>query len=175
MKYSILLLAVLSLASCLTPRERIYRAAKKDPIALAEICADEYPVKTVFKEGRTDTLVKTDTVREVKTVVRTVKGKPDTVLQESETVYKYIRQTDTLVQESTALSDSLRLALKAAELRQYESKYQADTWKGIAGSRLYWIIGLCLTLGGSLVLVFKGIGGSATGWLKGIIKSPPAP
>lgn len=173
MKYFILLLAGLSLVSCLTPRERIYRAAKKDPLVLAEICADEYPVRTEFREGRIDTLIQTDTVREVRTEIRTVKGKPDTVLVDSETIYRFIRKTDTLFQENTALADSLRLALNSLEYRNAEARYSAETWKGIANNQKWWLVGLAILAGAALFGLISGYASNVTGWIKDLFRSLP--
>ena len=59
-------LAAFMLASCMTERKRadvFHRYARENPTELADICADEYPVKVVTTKGKTDTVTMRDTLR----------------------------------------------------------------------------------------------------------------
>src|SRR5690606_11525329 len=105
-------LAAFMLASCMTERKRadvFHRYARENPIDLAELCADEFPVKVVTTKGKTDTVTVRDTSR-VKVPVP-MPGGTDTLWADcppAEHVYHYINRTDTIMQENTAMIAALQ-------------------------------------------------------------------
>src|SRR5690606_37410759 len=94
-----LLMVMALLSGCMTQKKRadvFHRYARENPTELAELCADEFPVKTVTTKGKTDTVTVRDTLRVRVPVVTT---EMDTVWADcppAEHVYHYINRTDTI-------------------------------------------------------------------------------
>src|SRR5690606_6073337 len=152
-------LAAFMLASCMTERKRadiFHRYARENPTTLAELCADEFPVKTITTKGKTDTVTMRDTLR-VKVPVP-VPGGTDTLWADcppSETVYRYINRTDTIMQENTALIAELQGKLSESEKSLAVETALRKKSDDAAHSRLYWIIGLGIGLVASVILKIK--------------------
>lgn len=159
MKYSILLLLLLLLSGCMTERKRadvFHRYARENPTELAELCADKFPPKVATIKGKTDTVTKRDTVK-VKVPVP-MPGGTDTLWADcppSETIYRYINRTDTIMQENTALIAELQGKLSAAEKALAVEAALRKKAEDASHNRLYWIIGLGIALIGAAYLVFK--------------------
>lgn len=152
------LVSVVVLSGCMTERKRadvFHRYARENPIELAEICADEFPVKTITTKGKTDTVTMRDTLR---VRVPVVTKEMDTVWADcppAEHVYHYINRTDTIMQENTAMIAALqgKLADVGTELA-VEKAMRSDSDKS-SRNRLYWIIGLGIGLVASVILKIK--------------------
>src|SRR5690606_38045719 len=152
-------LAAFMLASCMTERKRadiFHRYARENPIDLAELCADEFPVKTITTKGKTDTLTVRDTLRVKVPVV--VPGGTDTLWADcppSETVYRYINRTDTIMQENTALIAALQGKYAEADKEAEVERALRNKAEKEARNRLYWLIGLGAGLIASVILKIK--------------------
>ena len=161
MKYSILplLVALTLLSGCMTQKKRadlFHRYARENPTELAELCADEFPVKVVTTKGKTDTVTVRDTLR-VKVPVP-VPGGTDTLWADcppAEQVYHYINRTDTIMQENTAMIAALQGKLSASEKSLAVETALRKKSDDAAHSRLYWIIGLAVGLIASVILKIK--------------------
>lgn len=160
MKYLISLsLAAFMLASCMTQKKRadvFHRYARENPTELAELCADEFPVKTVMTKGKTDTMTVRDTLR-IKVPVP-VPGGTDTLWADcppSETIYRYINRTDTIMQENTALIAELQGKLSASTTELAVEKALRAKSDKAARNRMYWIIGLGIGMVASIILKIK--------------------
>ena len=152
-------LAAFTLASCMTERKRadvFHRYARENPIDLAELCADEFPVKTITTKGKTDTVTMRDTLR-VKVPVP-VPGGTDTLWADcppAEHVYHYINRTDTIMQENTAMIAALQGKLADAGTELAVEKALRKKSDKSSRNRLYWIIGLGIGLVASVILKIK--------------------
>lgn len=143
------------LSGCMTQKKRediFHRYARENPVELAEICADKYPPKTVTITGKTDTVVNRDTVKVKVPVV--IPGGTDTVWADcppAERIYHYINRTDTIMQENTAMIEALRLRRDSAlqDLGIYRA--MLDEWRERAKNRVWWIVGLAIALGASVI------------------------
>ena len=161
MKYSILplLVALTLLSGCMTQKKRadlFHRYARENPTELAELCADEFPVKVVTTKGKTDTVTVRDTLR-VKVPVP-VPGGTDTLWADcppAEHVYHYINRTDTIMQENTAMIAELQGKLAEANTELAVEKALRSSSDKQARNRLYWIIGLGIGLVASVILKIK--------------------
>lgn len=159
MKIVLIITVVALLSGCMTERKRadiFHRYAREHPVDLAEICADEFPVKVVTTKGKTDTVTVRDTLR-VKVPVP-VPGGTDTLWADcppSETVYRYINRTDTIMQENTALIAELQGKLAEANTELAVEKALRSSSDKQARNRLYWIIGLGIGLVASVILKIK--------------------
>jgi len=143
----------------MTERKRadiFHRYAREHPTELAELCADKYPPKITTIKGKTDTVTKRDTVK-VKVPVP-VPGGTDTVWADcppSETIYRYINRTDTIMQENTALIAELQGKLASVEKALAVETALRKKAEDTSHNRLYWIIGLGIALAGAAYLIFK--------------------
>lgn len=152
-------LAALMLASCVTERKRadlFHRYARENPTELAELCADEFPPKITTVKGKTDTVTKRDTLR-VRVPVK-IPGRTDTLWADcppSETVYRYINRTDTIMQENTALIAELQGKLAESEKELAVETALRKKSDDAAHNRLYWIIGLGIGVIASVILKIK--------------------
>lgn len=143
------------LSGCMTQKKRediFHRYARENPVELAEICADKYPTKTVTITGKTDTVTTKDTVKVKVPVV--IPGGTDTVWADcppAERIYHYINRTDTIMQENTAMIESLRLRRDSAlqDLGIYRA--MLEEWRERAKNRVWWIVGLAIALGVSVI------------------------
>lgn len=102
MKYILFLLLLLT-SSCMSVEKATSYLQKKG--ALAEVCAEEYPIREVLIPG--ETIVKTDTVTvEGETVECPISDKPTVVKCPPVKVQvKHSFRVDTLIQENTAKTD----------------------------------------------------------------------
>ena len=158
MRIVLIITVVALLSGCMTERKRadiFHRYARENPIDLAELCADEFPVKTITTKGKTDTITMRDTLR---VRVPVVTKQLDTVWADcppSEHVYHYINRTDTIMQENTALIAELQGKLSASEKSLAVETALRKKSDDAAHSRLYWIIGLAVGLIASVILKIK--------------------
>lgn len=147
------------LVSCITERKRsdlFHRYARENPTELAELCADEFPVKTITTKGKTDTVTMRDTLR-VKVPVP-VPGGTDTLWADcppAEHVYHYINRTDTIMQENTAMIAALQGKLADVGTELAVEKAMRSASDKSSRNRLYWIIGLSIGLIASVILKIK--------------------
>jgi len=159
MRIVLIITVVVLLNGCMTERKRadvFHRYAREHPTELAELCSDKYPPKATTVKGKTDTVTKRDTLR-VKVPVP-VPGGTDTLWADcppSETVYRYINRTDTIMQENTALIAALQGKLSESEKSLAVETALRKKSDDAAHSRLYWIIGLGIGLVASVILKIK--------------------
>lgn len=158
MRIVLIITVVVLISGCMTERKRadiFHRYARENPIDLAELCADEFPVKTITSKGKTDTVTMRDTLR---VRVPVVTKQLDTLWADcppSETVYRYINRTDTIMQENTALIAALQGKLAEANTELAVEKALRSSSDKQARNRLYWIIGLGIGLIASVILKIK--------------------
>src|SRR5690606_35492620 len=113
------MMVVALLSGGMTERKRadvFHRYVRENPTELAELCAAKYPPQVTTVKGKTDTVTKRDTVR-VRVPVK-IPGRTDTLWADcppSETVYRYINRTDTIMQENTAMIAAFQGKLSASE------------------------------------------------------------
>ena len=159
MRIVLIITVVVLLNGCMTERKRadiFHRYARENPIDLAELCADEFPVKTITTKGKTDTVTMRDTLR-VKVPVP-VPGGTDTLWADcppAEHVYHYINRTDTIMQENTAMIAELQGKLAEANTELAVEKALRSSSDKQARNMLYWIIGLGIGLVASVILKIK--------------------
>lgn len=155
MRIVVIMVVVCLLSGCMTERKRadvFHRYAREHPTELAELCADEFPPKITTVKGKTDTVTKRDTLR-VRVPVK-IPGGTDTVWADcppAERIYHYINRTDTIMQENTAMIESLRLRRDSAlqDLGIYRA--MLEEWRERAKNRVWWIVGLAIALGVSVI------------------------
>lgn len=159
MRLVTILLVMAMLSGCISQKKRediFHRYARENPIDLAETYADKFPVKTVTVKGRTDTLTVRDTVQ-VKVPVP-VNGGADTIWADcppTETVYRYINRTDTIMKENTALIVALQGKINELNTELAVEKSLRVSSENQSNNRLYWIIGLAIGLAASMALKIK--------------------
>ena len=159
MRIVLIITVVALLSGCMSERKRadiFHRYARENPIELAEICADEFPVKTITTKGKTDTVTMRDTLR-VKVPVP-VPGGTDTLWADcppAEHVYHYINRTDTIMQENTAMIAALQGKLADVGTELAVEKAMRSASDKSSRNRLYWIIGLGIGLISSVILKIK--------------------
>jgi hypothetical protein len=137
-KILIFAVAILLITSCITQQKRqdiFHRYARENKVEILEYCP---PVTTETKPGQPDTLKVTDTV---KVKVPYVVNKTDTLwIDCPEAVYKYIRQTDTLFRENTALLEAELLKRQAAELESAELKATLQSKTSQVKALTFWLL-----------------------------------
>ena len=151
MKPLLFAITILLLSSCMTTQKALdYLKDKKE---LAQICADEYPVKETFIKG--DSVVQYDTLwgqGDTDTLYQSVK---DTVFVTvtktlpAKVITKVVSRTDTVVKENTALVKALQQREQDYIYAAKKDKEQIETltgevneWKGKAKKRWWfmWLI-----------------------------------
>lgn len=116
--------AILLISSCAPSitkqRYRAFTFYQQNPNELAELCATNFPPKTVFKPG--ETIIKTDTV--TNTVTDTLECPDGTKLEcpPQKTVYINKYRTDTLEVENTALVAALQYKNQELSTKLYEEE-----------------------------------------------------
>lgn len=142
--------------SCMTERKRAdifhgYAARHR-----ADVLAYCPPVKELpAVKGKPDTVTVIDTVN-VK-VPYPVPGTNDTIwveCPETEAVYRYIRQTDTVYRENTSELELLALELKESEEGKAVSDALMERSENRAKNLLWSVIGLAVALAASIALRF---------------------
>ncbi len=148
----ILMLAALTLSSCLTQRKRediTYRYLREHPVTLAELCAATYPIRETVIRGHT-----------VQLPANTIWLKPDSVpCPDGTMVYPdpvpcdcpggTIR-VDTVVRENTAGLDALAIRNMDLKVSLSSVEAQAGIYKRQSIRKTWWIAGLsalCLLIG----------------------------
>ena len=134
---------VFSLGSCMTTKKATDYL--KDKGELAEICADEYPVKTEFVKGDStvifDTLyVGNDIVFD--TTILTVKDtvyKTVTKTLPEKIITKTVRVTDTVKVENTARVTDIQNKLAVCNNDKEQLAASVKKWKG-KSKTYFWII-----------------------------------
>lgn len=142
MKTILFILLCTMLSGCITQQKRqdiFHRHARENKADVLEYCP---PVTTESKTGKPDTLTVTDTV---KIKVPYVVNKTDTLwIDCPEAVYKYIRQTDTLFRENTALLEAELLKRQAAELESAELNATLQSKTSQVKALTFWLLGAIL-------------------------------
>lgn len=150
---SVIIISML-LSGCIT-RGKVVKYMEANPEMMAKYCAVEFPVKTEYIRGKSDTV--TRVVKD--TIIRQIECPPDSdgnvvklECPPNELIYKYIHNTDTLIRENFAMTEQWRL-----KSNEWESKYnKANIERGIynkrANTRLWIIIGMGVCLA---VLLFS--------------------
>lgn len=152
MKYILIILSALSLASCMTTRKATDYL--KDKGELPGICADEYPVKdsVIVKDSITldtvfvgsDPVFDTVTQTVNDTVVRVVtKTLPAKVITKTQVQIKEVyRENTARVVALQGEIGGLKIALSKQTDKANEAKDEAGTWRKKAKRRWWWIVGL---------------------------------
>lgn len=156
-----LLLVIILFSSCSLERriEKAQTLARANPSSFSELCADLFPVKSIFIKGkdsiRTEIELRTDTI----TTIRTVNGKTDTIrtiCPTNKTITKYIYKVDTLVKENTAkISAAVNEKNKYVTLYVKEKEAKEGAQKS-AKNRLWILLGIVGLVGVGVFLKIKG-------------------
>lgn len=135
-------LAILLLfTSCITQKKRediFHRHAREHREDVLVYCP---PPSVIHKEGRADTVLVRDTaVHRVPVYITDT----DTVwvdCPEHETVYRYINQVDTIMQEDVAKLEALMLRNQKLEVDKLIAEDRLAVSEQRSKNRLYWLIG----------------------------------
>lgn len=153
---SAIIISVL-LSGCVT-RGKVIGYMEEHPQMMAKYCASEFPIKTEYIRGKSDTI--TSVVKD--TITRVVMDCPPdkdgnvAVLKcpPNELIYKYIHNTDTLIRENFAMTEQWRLKSNEWETKYNKADLEREMYKEKANKRSWIIIGMGICLG---VLLFAFI------------------
>ena len=136
-----LILVLLLFTGCMTQKKRediFHRHAREVPADVLDYCP---PPSVIHKEGRADTVLVRDTaVHRVPVYITDT----DTVwvdCPEHETVYRYINQVDTIMQEDEAKLEALMLRNQKLEVDKLIAEDRLEVSEHRSKNRLYWLIG----------------------------------
>jgi len=149
MKNIIIALSMLVLASGCVTDKKVRKYLDKDPQLLKTLCAANFPVKTEYVPGKTDTIRQTvtDTVKvkldcppDKDGNVKTLKCPPNTHIIE------YINRTDTILRENTAARDLAVTRANTAEAKLTAVEQQLKKEQKTSTTKTYVIIGLIVCI-----------------------------
>lgn len=163
-----MLLLALCTASCRTPLEQIERAAKKDPLALAKVCADCFPITERIVPGKTDT-IRLPPQRIIERVPVILPNSTDTIFvdcPEHEVQVIEVGRVDTLIQENRAMVELLKGQLDKTSENLKVVSAELGVWKKVAKLRLWWVLGLTSLLA---VMIYSKISGALNGVFSGLL------
>lgn len=153
---SVVIISIL-LSGCIT-RGKVVKYMEANPEMMAKYCATEFPVKTEYIRGKSDTV--THVVKD--TIIRQIECPPDSEgnvvkleCPPNELIYKYIHNTDTLIRENFAMTERYRLESNGWETKYNKANIERDIYRGKALTRLWIIIGMGVCLAVMLFSIIR--------------------